>query len=89
MQIARTSPQQRVDGCQKLRNPTYVIELSEDQVIDQLAGRLADAHTQLEPAHVAAVVRTEYARFDGRPIRDFIPLFVERNAKKELSKLGV
>jgi hypothetical protein len=33
-------------------------------------------------------VNEEYSRFDGRPIRDFIPLFVERNATKELAKLG-
>ncbi|OBB14934.1 hypothetical protein A5662_07005 [Mycobacteriaceae bacterium 1482268.1] len=62
--------------------------LSEQQIIDQLAVRLAAKHTQVEPAHVAQVVRSQYARFDGRPIRDFVPLFVERSAAKELSKLG-
>ena len=64
-----------------------MIELSEQQIIDQLATRLAATHRQIEPAHVKRVVHEEYARFEGRPIRDFIPLFVERNAKVELSKL--
>jgi hypothetical protein len=64
-----------------------VIELSEQQIIDQLANRLADVHTQVEPEYVARVVADEYARFEGRPIRDFIPLFVERNAAQELAKL--
>lgn len=27
------------------------------------------------------VVNDYYARFDGRPIRDFVPLFVERGAR--------
>jgi hypothetical protein len=33
-------------------------------------------------------VNEEHARFDGRPIREFIPLFVERNTKAGLAKLG-
>jgi hypothetical protein len=65
-----------------------MIQLSEQQIIEQLAGRLVDSHAGLEPDHVARVVHEEYTRFEGRPIRDFIPLFVERNAKAELSKLG-
>ena len=65
-----------------------MIELSEQQIIDQLAGRLVDSHAGIEPDHISRVVHEEYARFNGRPIRDFIPLFVERNAKAELSKLG-
>lgn len=64
-----------------------MIALSEQQIIEQLAQRLADAHTLVEPAQVAKVVHAEYARFEGRPIRDFVPLFVERNAEAELTKL--
>jgi hypothetical protein len=33
----------------------------------------------MDPAHVSRIVQEEYARFDGPPIREFIPLFVERN----------
>jgi len=65
-----------------------MIELSEQQIIDELAQRLAGQHSLIELAHVTRVVHDEYARFDGRPIRDFIPLFVERNATKELAKPG-
>jgi len=64
-----------------------MIELSEQQVIDQLAQRLADTHATVAPDRVAAVVHEQYARFAGRPIRDFVPLFVERRAKAELSRL--
>jgi hypothetical protein len=72
-----------------MRDPVHVIELSEQQIIDQLAARLADAHAQVEPTRVVRIVEEQYARFEGRPIRDFIPLFVERRATAELSKLGV
>ncbi|CAN3128568.1 three-helix bundle dimerization domain-containing protein [Mycobacterium sp. smrl_JER01] len=65
-----------------------MIALSEQQIIDQLALRLADAHARLEPARVAEIVQEQYARFEGRPIRDFVPLFVERNATAELIQLG-
>jgi hypothetical protein len=33
-------------------------------------------------------VHSRPARFDGRPIRDYVPLFVERRARLELSTLG-
>lgn len=75
--------------CSYISHPTEVIGLSEQQIIDQLAQRLADTHAQVEPEQVTRVVHEQYARFEGRPIRDFIPLFVERSATRELTKLGV
>lgn len=36
---------------------------------------------------VATVVRDVHSRYDGRPLRDFVPLFVERNASSELDRL--
>ena len=78
-----------VDGRTGRDEAELVIELSEQQIIDQLAQRLADAHATVAPDRVAAVVHAQYARFEGRPIRDFIPLFVERGAKAELTRLGV
>jgi hypothetical protein len=35
------------------------------------------------------VVHQTHAKFDGRPVRDFVPLFVERGAKEELMRLRV
>jgi hypothetical protein len=65
----------------------HMIDLSEQQMINQLADRLANVYAGVESADVSRIVHKEYARFEGRPIHDFIPLFVERNAKAELSKL--
>jgi hypothetical protein len=64
-----------------------MIELSEQQVINQLAQRLAGVYTEVEADQVSRLVNEEYSRFAGRPIRDFISLFVERSVSDRLSKL--
>lgn len=65
-----------------------VIELSEQTVIEQLVERLSNRYPAISQATVASVVLETHARFDGRPLRDFIPLLVERNAKSALERLG-
>ncbi|WP_428844547.1 three-helix bundle dimerization domain-containing protein [Mycolicibacterium hodleri] len=40
------------------------------------------------PRRWADVVNDCYARFDGRPIRDFVPLFVERGARTRLTQIN-
>lgn len=64
-----------------------MVEFSEQQIIDQIAERLTGIHPDVSPEAVTRVVRQEHARFNGRPVRDFVPLFVERYAKRELAKL--
>lgn len=66
-----------------------MIETSEQTVIDNLVARLSQGYPAIEPATVESVIRDIHARYDGRPLRDYVPLFVERNAKSELSRLGV
>ncbi|MGZ5363318.1 MAG: three-helix bundle dimerization domain-containing protein [Mycobacterium sp.] len=34
------------------------------------------------------MVRDVHARYNGRPLCDFVPSFVERNAGRELSRFG-
>jgi hypothetical protein len=55
-----------------------VIELSEQTVIEQLVERLAQKYPGQPAEKIVEVVRQNHARFDGRPVRDYIPLFVER-----------
>jgi hypothetical protein len=38
---------------------------------------------------VASLIRDIHARYEDRPLRDYIPLLVERNARTELDRLGV
>ena len=63
--------------------------MSEQAVIEQVVVRLTHRYPAIPQATVASVVLETHARFDGRPVRDFIPLLVERNAKSELERLGV
>jgi hypothetical protein len=78
----------QVDGWVNVDQTSGVIELSEQTVIEQLVERLSNRYPAISQATVASVVLETHARFDGRPLRDFIPLLVERNAKSALERLG-
>jgi hypothetical protein len=69
--------------------PFAVIESSEQTIIDQVADRLTRKYPSIPPDTLTAVVRDAHARFDGRPVREFVPLLVERFAAKELDRLSV
>lgn len=72
-----------VNACE----PDAVIELSEQTIIDQVAGRLSGKYPTIPTDTLAAVVRDVHARFDGRPVREYVPLLVERFAGQELDLL--
>jgi hypothetical protein len=57
--------------------------------IEQLIDRLKQSYTDVSPDAIVTVVHQNHARFDGRPVRDFVPLFVERGTKRELLQLAV
>jgi hypothetical protein len=63
-----------------------VIELSEQTVIDQVVARLTDRYPAISVPTVSEVVRDIHSRYDGRPLRDYVPLFVERHAKSALEQ---
>ena len=63
-------------------------KVSEETAMGQVLERLTQKHPAVPLLTVADVVQKMHAKFDGRPIRDFVPLFVERNARAELAKLG-
>jgi hypothetical protein len=56
--------------------------------IDQVVTRLSATYPSVPQTRVLEVVQTVHARFDGRPLREFVPLFVERSAKRELRELS-
>ncbi|WP_425569979.1 three-helix bundle dimerization domain-containing protein [Rhodococcus olei] len=58
----------------------------EQHLIDLAARRLAEKHPDRSFAAVSDAVTRARAHFVGRPIRDFIPLLVERHAEAELSR---
>ncbi|WP_241983561.1 MULTISPECIES: three-helix bundle dimerization domain-containing protein [unclassified Cryobacterium] len=61
-------------------------ELDETQAIDQVIDRLAERFPSLERGHIADVVDEEHGKLDGGRVRDFVPVLVEKAAKKRLKK---
>ncbi|KAA0084490.1 hypothetical protein CIW52_10820 [Mycolicibacterium sp. P9-64] len=61
---------------------------SEQRMIEQLLERLVATHPSVPSERVAEVVHAIHAQFDERPLREYVPLFVERSAKRELSQLS-
>jgi hypothetical protein len=52
-----------------------------DLLIDRLVARFGDT----PPETVRAIVHASYGEFKGKPIRDFVPVLVERDAVHRLS----
>ena len=54
-------------------------------VVSRLAERFHDP--EAEPA-LQAPVRSQFAQFEGAPVQDFVPVFVERRVRTELRALA-
>ncbi|MFI5694778.1 three-helix bundle dimerization domain-containing protein [Kribbella sp. NPDC051586] len=59
----------------------------EDRAIGEVVDRLAKAFPSVGVDKVAQVVSDTRPEFADVPIRDFVPLFVERGAKERLREL--
>ena len=62
-------------------------DLNEQTAIDQLAERLTCLYPDLGADEVAAVVHQSHETFVDSRIRDYVPLFVERRARRTLAEL--
>ena len=60
----------------------------EDRAIGEVVERLAKAFPNVGVDKVAQVVSDTRPEFADVPIRDFVPLFVERGAKQRLRELA-
>ena len=60
-------------------------DLSEQAVMNQLRERLATMYADVPPDQVAAAIQRAHDQFETSPIRDFVPLLVERRARAELA----
>ena len=61
---------------------------SEEQLLAQTVDRLAAKYATVPADTVAASVAQAHSRFEGRPVRDFVPLLVERIAGQNLRGLS-
>lgn len=62
-------------------------EKSEAVAIAEIERRLESKYPEFPQHEVRRIVQTVHARFAQSTIRDFVPLFVERNAAERLNKL--
>jgi hypothetical protein len=59
--------------------------LRERHALDQVTDRLSRSFAgRFSPSQVDRAVSSVHHRFDGRPIREFVPVLVERIAREEL-----
>lgn len=54
-----------------------------EEVVERLVARFPDVAED----RVREIVRDAHEEFANRPIRDFVPVFVERTARDELGRL--
>ena len=66
-----------------------VKSMDEQAVLGEVVERLAGRYPTLPPDTINDVVHDLPARFNGAPIREFVPLFVERRAHTALNELSV
>ena len=58
---------------------------TETQALVVVAQRIRDQFPNLPPEAVDAAVARFHREYDGRPIREFVPLLVERQVREHLS----
>lgn len=61
-------------------------EISEQVLVAAVERRLTSRFAEIPQDAVSSAVRTAHARFEHSPIRAFIPVLVERQARAELAK---
>lgn len=66
------------------KTPAEREELGIDEVID----RLAEKYPDVDRGRIREIVDEEHRAFDGRPVRDFVPVLVEKNSKKRVKALA-
>ncbi len=63
-------------------------DLSDDEVMAQVAEKLAEKNPDVPRTVIDDMVREEYLAIAGRPVRDYLSVLTERAAKKRLKKLA-
>ncbi|NKZ10375.1 hypothetical protein HGA11_05240 [Mycolicibacterium septicum DSM 44393] len=63
-----------------------MVRISEDIMIAELLIRLGVAYPDTSDEDITGCVRRAQERFQSSPIREFVPLLVERRARAELAR---
>ncbi|WP_245671259.1 three-helix bundle dimerization domain-containing protein [Nocardia amamiensis] len=60
----------------------------EEQAIRQMTERLVENYTETySPEHIESTIGAARRKFEGRPVRQFIPILIERLVRRELEKV--
>jgi hypothetical protein len=61
-------------------------EPDEGHALDRVAERLAARYPQTPPDTIRSLVFQTHQQFEGRPIRDYVPVLVERAVREHLDQ---
>ena len=62
----------------------HIIQVNEETQLGEVQRRLLDEFPSVSPLVVDTLIRNGHARFEASRIRDLVPLFVEKRARREL-----
>lgn len=65
-----------------------MIDVSEQTALTEIERRLTVEFPEAPPDAITAAVKGAHSRFATSKIRDFVPLFVEKHARHQLSQLA-
>ena len=63
-------------------------EDAEVRSVEEVIDRLALKYPGVERAEIEKIVAEEHQAYDGHPVRDFVPVLVEKSAKKRVKYLA-
>jgi hypothetical protein len=85
--VAAAKPPGPFDERHTARNPLvmgHILQVNEETLLADIERRLVDEFPYVSPMVVDTLIRKEHARFKASRIRDFVPLLVEKHARREL-----
>ncbi|ANJ27951.1 three-helix bundle dimerization domain-containing protein [Agromyces aureus] len=59
---------------------------TEQHAVAEVVDRLAEKYPGVDRDEIARIVADEYAGLEGKPVRDFVPVLVEKSAKKRVKQ---
>lgn len=75
-----------VDGSWIRGHADEMSGIDEHVMVEDVERRLTASYADVPPERINSIVQDAHAQFDHSPIRDFVPLFVERRARAELAR---
>jgi hypothetical protein len=62
-------------------------EAAEQRSVEEVVDRLTKKYPDVDRGEIEQIVAEERQAYAGRPVRDFVPVLVEKSAKKRVKAL--